>query len=106
MVSLCAGLAHTQPEREFALQLCVRQEQIAAQIQPFHQKLIGRISRSQTEADEIELYRSGHFEARIVPHPNRKLLRQPNVLANVLLQAFNPVVANYKPELERTKPAT
>src|SRR2546427_4265017 len=35
--------------------------------------------------------------------PRSKLLRQGHVLADVVLQAFHAVMADYKPQLERTK---
>jgi len=48
------------------------------------------ISRQQPEADEVEQRGRGEFEARIIAHPSGKLLRQPHVLANVMLQPFDP----------------
>src|SRR5258708_629124 len=67
--------------------------------------LVRTIRRAQTEADEVELGGRGEFEARIVAHPGGELMGQAHVLANVVLQAFDPVVPDHKPKLERTKTA-
>src|ERR1700682_6675836 len=60
---------------------------------------------TQPEADEVQLGGRGEFEARIVAHPGGELLGQAHVLANVVLQAFDAVMPDYKPELERAKTA-
>src|SRR6266404_8018963 len=65
MARLSVGLADAESKREFAIELGMREVQVAAAIQPFHQELIGlilvrtilvrSIRRAQTEADEVEL---------------------------------------------------
>src|ERR1700675_5144459 len=60
---------------------------------------------TQPKADKVQLNWRGEFEARIVAHPGGELLGQAHVLANVVLQAFDPVMPDHEPELERTKTA-
>ncbi len=103
---LSVGLADADPKREFAVELGMREKKVAAGVQPVHQKLIGMISHAQPEADEIKLSGRGQFETRIVAHPTGELLRQSHVLANVVLQPFDPVMPDHKPKLERTKTAS
>src|SRR6266436_4742621 len=110
MASLSVGLSDAESKSEFAIELGMREVEVAAAIQPLHQELIGTIlvrtiSRAQTEADEVELRGCGEFETRIVAHPGGELLRQAHVFANVVLQAFDPVMPDHEPKLERTKTA-
>src|ERR1019366_2356142 len=115
MTGLSVGLADAESKRELSVELSVSEVQVAAAIQPVHQELIGlilislilisMISRAQPEADKIELGRRSEFEARIVAHPGCELLSQAYVLANVVLQAFDPVMPDHKPQLERAKTA-
>jgi hypothetical protein len=100
---LRVGLPDAKPQREFAVELGVGQKKIAARVQPVHQKLIGLIligtiarNRKQTRLRGGR----GDLEALIIAHPARELLRQAHVLANVMLQAFDAVMPDHKPELE------
>src|SRR6266478_734895 len=66
MPSLSVGLADAESKSEFAIELGMREVEVAAAIQPLHQELIGMIlvstiSRAQTEADEVELRGWGEF---------------------------------------------
>src|ERR1700758_2875173 len=58
------------------------------------------------EANQVERRGRGQFEWLIAAHPFREFLRQTYVLANVMLQSLDPVVANHKPELQRPEPAS
>src|ERR1700730_13045245 len=99
MASLCVGLSDAESKREFAIELGMREVEVAAAIQPLHQELIGlilvgTISRTQTTTDEDELSGRGEFEARIVAHPGGESLGQTHVLANMVLQRFDTVIAD------------
>jgi len=100
VAGLSVGLADAESKGEFAIELGMREVQVAATIQPVHQELIGLISRAQPEEDEVKLGGCGEFEARIVAHPSSKLLGQSYVLANVVLQSLNPVMPDHEPKLE------
>jgi hypothetical protein len=68
MTCLSVSLANAKPKGELAVELGMSEVQVAAAIQPVHQELIGlilisMISRTQPEADEVELGRRGKFEA-------------------------------------------
>src|SRR5208283_2057189 len=89
MPGLRVGLADAEAKRELAVKLGMCEVKVATCIQPVHQQLIGRISRAQPEADEIEIGGRGEFKARIAAHPSGELLRQANVLANVMLQPLD-----------------
>src|ERR1035437_7527377 len=111
MTGLSVSLADAKPKSEFAIELGMRKVEVAAAIQPVHQELISlilitMISRAQPEADKVELGGRGEFEARIAAHPGGELLSQAHVLANVVLQPFDPVMPDHKPQLERAKPAS
>src|ERR1019366_275487 len=86
VASLCVGLANAEAKGEFAIELGMGEVEVAAAIQPVHQLLIRRISRAQPEADEVEVGGRGEFEALISAHPGGELLRQADVLANMVLQ--------------------
>src|SRR5450755_3555503 len=103
MPRLRVGLPDADSKRELPIELGMRKVEIATAIQPVHQELIGLVSRAQPEASQIKLSGRGQFEARIAAHPVRKLLGQPYVLANVVLQALNPVMPDHKPELQRAE---
>ncbi len=45
------------------------------------------------------------FEAVVFSYPARKFLRQFDVAADMVLQTLNAVMANHKPQFERTKAA-
>jgi hypothetical protein len=100
MMTLRVGLTDTEPQGEFVPEFCVGEKEVAALIQIFHQSLIGAIPLSQPETDEVELARCNQVEAHIFTHPRRELLRQSHVLADVMLQAFDPIVPDYEPQFE------
>ncbi len=84
----------------------MRQVEVSAAIQPVHQLLIYFVPALVTEADQVERRRRGEFETRIVSDPACELLSEFNVTPNVILQAFDAIVPNYKPEFKRAKAAT
>ena len=47
------GLSHAKPQGKSAVQLRVRQEQIAALIEPVHDRLIGRVVSFVPETNEV-----------------------------------------------------
>jgi len=58
-----------------------------------------------TEADKVERDWRGEFEAIIFSNPLCKFPSEADVLAHVVLQAFNPIVPDYKPSFERSEAA-
>jgi hypothetical protein len=102
---LGVGLADAQTQRQFSIQLGVREKEIAAAIQPIHDGLIRRVSGFVAEADQVQRGGGSEFEVLVVAHPASELLRQFDVAADVVLQAFHAVVANNKPELKRAETA-
>src|SRR5882672_5791938 len=83
----------------------MRQIDVAAAVELFHQRLIDRVSAEMTKAYEVQRNRGSQFKSWVRPDPSRKLVGQPYVLANVMLQALDTVVANHEPQLERPEPA-
>src|SRR6185437_4856313 len=81
------------------------QIKIAAAVKSVHQLLIEFVAAVETEAHQVERRRDDELEALVLSHPGGELLRESHVLANVELQAFDPVIAQYKPEFERAKTA-
>src|SRR4029077_6088228 len=60
-LSVC--LADAKPQRELAIQLRVRQKKVAALTQPVHDSLVRLIPGLVAEANQIQGYRRGQFEA-------------------------------------------
>src|SRR5580693_6702705 len=81
----------------------MRKKQISAAVHAFHDGLIRLVPSFVAKTDQVQRHGRGQFKARIVAHPVRKLLRQFDVPANVMLQALHSVVPDHKPQLERTK---
>ena len=104
MARLRIGLADAKSQRKFVIELGMREVEVPAAIQTFQQLLIRSVSCPQPEANEIELMWGGKFKARIFTHPFGELLRQSNVLANVMLQSFNAIMPEHEPKLERPEP--
>src|SRR5260370_6226510 len=120
MASLSVGWTDAESSGELAIELGMREVEVAAAIQSLHQELIGMIlvrmilvrtilvrtiCRAQPEADEVELRGRGEFEARILAHPGGELLGETHMLANMVLQSFDPVIADDEPKLECAKAA-
>ncbi len=100
---LGVGLGDGHAQNKASVQLGVRQVKVPATVQGIHQPLIEVIASFQAEADEIERRRDNEFKTMVLSYPFRKFLSEPHVLANVELQAFDPVVAKHKPQLERAE---
>lgn len=105
MPRLGIGLSDAESQRELPVQLRMGQEQISTSVQPIHNRLIGRIAGLVPEANQVERSESGEFITLIPAHPTRKFLCQAHVLAYVMLQPFDSVVSNHKPQLQRAEPA-
>ena len=75
----------------------VRQVKIAAAIEAIHQSLIHFVPALVAKADQVERHGCGQFETFIFLYPARECLRQLDVTSNVVLQAFDSVVADYEP---------
>src|SRR5258708_10247916 len=98
-------MPHAKAQREFPIQFRVRQINVTAAVELFHQRLIDRVSAAMTKADEVQRDRGSQFESWIRPNPSRKLVGQPYVLANMMLQALDAIVPNHEPQLERPEAA-
>src|SRR6266536_3750904 len=105
MPGLGVRLPNAKAQSDFTVELGVRQIKVATGIEAIHQSLVRLISRAQSEADQVELGGRGQLETRIGAHPFDQLLGKPYVLADVLLQAFDSVVPDHKPQFERAEPA-
>ena len=62
--------------------------------------MVGGVSGLEAKADQIQRDRRGEFEAVIFPDPIGKLLGQSDVLPDVMLQAFDSVMAENKPQFQ------
>lgn len=91
------SLTYAEAKCESALQSGVGEVEGAGPVKAIHEGLIGVVAGPEPEADQIEGHWSGEFEARVFAYPLRELLREGDVAADVVLQAFDPVVADYKP---------
>ena len=105
MFRLRVGLADAETQSEFSVELGVGEEEIAAAVETVHDGLIGGVSAFVAEAHKIQRRRSGQFEVFVCRDPLGELLRQLHVAANVVLQAFDAVVADHEPQLQRAEAA-
>ena len=103
MMGHSVRLADAKAQSEFVAQTRVRQIEITASVQRIHKLLVLLVAGFQAEADQVQRNRSCQFEAGIVADPSCKFLRQPNVFADMKLQAFKPVIAEHKPQFQRSK---
>src|SRR5579864_2482793 len=96
------GLADAEAERELVVQFRVREVEVAALIEAFHDGLIDSVAGAMAKADKIQRHWRGEFKLTIVlaivAHPGCELLRKFDMAANVILQAFDSIVTNHKPE--------
>jgi hypothetical protein len=81
----------------------MRKIKISTAIEPVHQILIAFVSTFVAETDQIQGHRRGQLKTVVVPDPRDKLLRQSDVLPDVMLQSLDPVVPDHEPQLERAK---
>src|SRR3984957_6658908 len=98
-------LAYAEAQSEFSVQLGMGEKKIAAAVQAIHDGLVRCISAPVAKAHEIQWCRCGEFEIFVMAHPFCELLRHLHMLADVVLQAFHAVMANDKPQFQRTKTA-
>ena len=57
------------------------------------------------EAHQVQRHRRCQFEIFILAHPVRECLSQLHVAAYVMLQAFDAVMADHEPQLQRAETA-
>src|SRR5229473_3110673 len=81
----------------------MRHIEVAAAVERVHQAQVCFIAAFQAEANQIQRSRSGQFKADVLADPSGKLLRQADMFPYMKLQALNPVMTKYKPQLERAK---
>jgi len=87
----------------FPYQFGVRQVEVPATVQLLHQVLIHRRRRFDDESRRDSAGRVRPAQSAVSSESSGELVRQAHVLADVVLQACNAVVADYEPELERAK---
>lgn len=97
MAGLGVCLAYAQAKGKAIVELGVSQVEGARAIEAVHELLVDGVSAFVAEADEIQGRGGGEFEAVVPAHPESELLRKRDVLTDVMLQALDPVVAEYEP---------
>lgn len=97
-VALCRiRLSYTNPQRQPIIEARMRQIEVTAAIETVHQGLIDLVSPLVPKADKVQGHRRSDLKAIVIPHPRRKLMRQSNVLPNVMLQSLHTVVPDDEP---------
>jgi hypothetical protein len=102
-----------QAQGVFAVELGLREEDFAGVVQGLEQALVEGVElgfvvhagRAVAEADQVKRHGGQDLEIRLLPDGVRQPLPDADVLADAGLQAFHPVSADHKPELERTEAA-
>ncbi len=97
MPFLSIGLANAEAKSQTTIQACMGQIQVAAAIQPIHEHLRRRVTGFVPEANQVQGNRSRYLEVIVSLQPRRELLRQTYMLTDMVLQAFDSIVTNYKP---------
>ena len=97
MPRLGVRLPYAQPQGQLSVQLRVGKKQISALVQTVHDRLIRRVASLVPEANQVQWRRSRQFEPLVVPYPLGKLLGQPYMFADVILQSLDPIMPNHKP---------
>lgn len=105
MAPLGVGLTDGHAQNEPPIQLGVREIEISAAVERVHQFLIEFVAPVQPETDKVKGWRDHEFKALVLADPGGKLLRKPDMLANVELQTLNAVIPQHKPQFERTEAA-
>ena len=92
-----------QPQDVAAVELRVRDEDLAARVDPLEDRLVLLVRAFAAEADERELSRRAKLPAGLVAHPALEQLGEPDRLPDPRLEPFAPVAAQHGPELERAE---
>src|SRR5262249_15394969 len=103
MFRLGVGLSDAEAQHEAIRQACVRQVQLTALVQIIHQTLILFIAAAITKTNKIQRRRHHNFKTLIGLHPASELLSELHVISDMVLQTFDSVMANHKPQLQRSK---
>ena len=106
MLLFCVCLTDAETQSEFSAEFGVGEEEITTAVEAIHDGLIGGVSGFVAKANQIQRDGSREFEIFVLAHPVGELLRQFYVAANVVLQAFDAVMADHEPELERAEAAS
>ena len=94
------GLTDAQSQREAIVQPGMGEIEIAAAVEAVHQTLIRLVPALVSKTHQIQRDGRGQFETVVILYPLGKVLRQFNMLPDVMLQSFDPVMADHKPQFE------
>ena len=78
MFHLGMGLANAESQRQLSIQFGVSEKEIAALIKAIHDGLIGSVSGSVPEADEVERCWRSQLKVVAIAHPASEFLREFN----------------------------
>ena len=76
---------------------------MAASIRTFDDRFVVLVGAVVAKADERKVPRGAQLPSRLLANPAFEQLREPNAVADARLQAFAPVAAEDRPELERAE---
>ena len=96
MFQLGAGLADAQAENKAAIQFGVGEEDSAAFVESIHDLLVQVIAAPVAKADQVERGRGNDIEMFIGCNPANHLPGQFDVPADMVLQAFDTVIAQHE----------
>src|SRR6187200_575705 len=97
-------VADCEPELVPVGEARMREKDLAGVVYALEDPLVELVRALAPKTDEREVPRGGHFPAWLGAHPALEELGEPQVLAQALLQAREPVAAKHCPELERPEP--
>jgi len=100
---LSVRLPDVETDREFPIELGMGEVEFPGAVERIQKTLIDFIAVAVAEADEVQRRRRSELEAIVGTDPRFEELRQAHVLADVELQSFYAVMADYEPELQGAK---
>src|SRR5262249_60988344 len=101
-----ALVADGEPQDIAALELRVRDEDLAPRVYPLEERLVVLVRALATEADEREVPRRNELPSRLPPDPGLEQRGEAHGLADPRLESGSPVAAQDRPELQRAEAAT
>ena len=90
-------MANAEAQRQAVIEPGVSKVEIATLVEAIHQLLIAFVSASMAEAYQVQGCRRCQFESVVTLYPLRKLVRQLDVPADMVLKPFHAIMANHEP---------
>src|SRR5215469_1434618 len=97
------GLSDAHAKDKVVVQASVGQVHRTALVYAVEDLLVDLVAAAMAEANQVQRGGGRQLEVFVGLHPRGKFLGQLNVAPDVMLQAFDSVMANHEPEFQRAE---